>query len=264
MSGHEPGLLPSETLERLVQLLRTYEGAPMVVTDTEAQETDEAHGCIRQHMLLGFRCEFLDMLRAEEQRLSPELQARLAALRNTHEQYTATAVVDRYECAHMVQLYNDLRTQHKKHELLCTELAEFDTELADLTAQRDALRAECEGVRAECERQKVLVQAAVKELQDTRVEALEHSRALDKTKQQQRDLENMLTEQKRRKQKLDAEIDLLRQQQKSEKALLFHKEGLPGLEKAVCDLEKVLEDTPLHTMVAYQALCDIDGSALEH
>ena len=263
MSGHEPGLLPSETLERLVQLLRAFEAAP-AAADTEGHEADEAHGCIRQHMLLGFRCEFLNMLRGEEQRLSPEVRARLAALQDTHAQYTATAVVDRYACVHMVQLYNDLRAQHKKHEILCSELAEFDAELADLTAQRDALRAESQDLRAECEKQHTLTRDAQKRLEDTHAEAQEQCRALNKGRQQQKKMERVLAEQNARSEKLNLEIDLACKQQVREKALLCHETGLPALEQAVLELEKVLEETPLHTMVAYQALCDIDGSALQH
>ena len=271
MSEYEPELLPSETLARLVELLRAYEATPAAASDAEAD------GCIRQHMLLGFRCDFLNMLRGEEERLSPGLQARLASLRTTHEQYMATAVVDRYACGHMVQLYNDLREQHGKHQILCTELDEFNAELADAKAQRDALRAECEKLRAECEsvraecesvraectRQQALVQSAEERLAQAQNEAQERTRAARKTKDQLQKTEKTLAGLQKTKDALEAEIGLLREQQGKEKVLLCHERGLPGLEQAVYDLEKVLECTPLYTMMACQALSNIDGCALD-
>jgi len=264
MSEYEPELLPSDTLVRLVELLRAYEATPAAASDAEAD------GCIRQHMLLGFRCDFLNMLRAEEERLSPELQARLASLRSTHEQYMATAVVDRYACGHMVQLYNDLREQHNKHQILCTEVDEFNAELADARAQRDALRAECEksrteceGVRAECTRQQALVQTAEERLAQAQNEAQERTKAARRTRDQLQKMEKTLAGLQKTKDALEAEIDLLRKQQGKEKALLCHERGLPGLEQAVHDLEKVLECTPLHTMMACQALSNIDGCTLD-
>ena len=270
MSEYEPELLPSETLERLVHLLRAYEATPSVVSDVEPQDAAEAGGCIRQHMLLGFRCEFLHMLRPEEQRLSPELQAKLTALRTTHEQYMATAIVDQYACGHMVQLYNDLREQHGKHQILCTELDEFNAEIADAKAQRDALgaecegvRAECEGVRAECARQQALAREAEQRLAQVQAEAQQQSKMLSKTKQDQKKMNKLIVELENSKKALDDEIDLLRKQQGKEKALLCHEQGLPGLEQAVHDLEKVLESTPLYTMMACQALSNIDGCALD-
>lgn len=263
MSGHEPELLPSETLQRLVQLLSAYEAAPVAMHETETHETAESRGCIRQHMLLGFQCEFLDMLRGEEGRLSPELQARLAGLRQAHEQYTATAVVDRYACVHMIQLYHDLRAQHRKHETLCAELAEYDAELVDLTAQRDALRAECEGVRAECERQQALARDAEQRLADMRAEAQQQRRVLNKGRQDQTKVDKALAEQQKRKEGLGVEIDSLCTQRDSEKALLCHEQGLPGLEKAVHDLEELLKNTPLHMMMMCQELNGIDGFALD-
>lgn len=264
MSEYEPELLPSETLARLVELLRAYEATPAAASDAEAD------GCIRQHMLLGFRCDFLNMLRGEEECLSPGLQARLASLRTTHEQYMATAVVDRYACGHMVQLYNDLREQHGKHQILCTELDEFNAELADAKAQRDALRAECEKLRAECEsvraectRQQALVQSAEERLAQAQNEAQERTRAARKTRDQVQKTEKTLAGLQKTKDALEAEIGLLREQQGKEKVLLCHERGLPGLEQAVYDLEKVLECTPLHTMMACQALSNIDGCALD-
>jgi len=264
MSEYEPELLPSETLARLVELLRAYEATPAAASDAEAD------ACIRQHMLLGFRCDFLNMLRGEEERLSPELQARLASLRTTHEQYMATAVVDQYACGHMVQLYNDLREQHGKHQILCTELDEFNAELADAKAQRDALgaecqklRAECENLRAECTRQQALVQSAEERLAQAQNEAQERTRAARKTRDQLQKTEKTLAGLQKTKDALEAEIELLRQQQGKEKVLLCHERGLPGLEQAVYDLEKLLESTPLHTMMACQALSNIDGCALD-
>lgn len=264
MSEYESELLPSETLARLVELLRAYEATPAAASDAEAD------GCIRQHMLLGFRCDFLNMLRGEEERLSPELQARLASLRTTHEQYMATAVVDRYACGHMVQLYNDLREQHGKHQILCSELDEFNAELADAKAQRDALGAECEKLgaeceklRAECTRQQALVQSAEERLAQAQNEAQERTRAARKTRDQLQKTEKTLAGLQKTKDALEAEIDLLREQQGKEKVLLCHEHGLPGLEQAVYDLEKVLESTPLHTMMVCQALSNIDGCALD-
>ena len=270
MNEYEPELLPSETLVRLVQLLRAYEATPVAASDAEPQDAAEAGGCIRQHMLLGFRCDFLNMLRGEEERLSLELQARLASLRSTHEQYMATAVVDRYACGHMVQLYNDLREQHSKHQILYTELDEFNAELADGKAQRDALRAECEKSRAECERwraecmrQEALVQRAEQRLAKAQSEAQECTRAATKARGQVQKMEKALAGLQKTKEALDAEIYLLLKQQGKEKALLCHEQGLPGLEQAVLDLEEVLESTPLYTMWACQALSKIDGCALE-
>jgi chromosome segregation ATPase len=263
MSGYEPELMPSETLERLVHLLRVYEATPAVVSDAEPHDAAEAGGCIRQHMLLSFRCEFLHMLRDEEQRLSPALQANLTALRTWHEQYAATAIVDQYACGHMVQLYNDLRKQHSKHKMLCTELNEFHAEIADAKAQRDALCAECERVRAECARQRELVQGAEQRLAQVQAEAQQQSEMLSETKQDQKKMRKLVVELQNSKKALDAEIHLLRRQQGKEKALLCHEQGLPGLEQAVHDLEKVLESTPLYKMMACQALSNIDGCALE-
>jgi DNA repair exonuclease SbcCD ATPase subunit len=270
MSGYEPELLPSATLERLVELLRTYETTPRAVSDAEFQEPAEGDGCIRQHMLLGFRCEFLDMLRGEEERLSPELQARLALMRTTHEQYMATAIVDRYACGHMVQLYNDLRGQHEKHEILCTELEEFNAELADAKTQRDALRAECEGVRSECaglraqcERQQALALETKRQLAEVQAQAQEQSRMLDKSKQEQKKMDEVLAALEKMKQTLNTQIDSLREQERKEKALLFEEQGLPGLEKALNDLEKVLEETTPYKMMVCQALSDVDGCALD-
>ena len=269
MSEYEPELFPSETLARLVELLRAYEATRAVVSDAEPQEPAEANGCIRQHMLLGFRCEFLDMLRGEEERLSPELQTRLALLRTTHEQYMATAIVDRYACGHMVQLYNDLREQHGKHEILCTELDEFKAELASAETQRDAQRAECESVRvecadlrAQCERQQALALEAKRQLADVQTQAREQSNALNKTKQDQKKMNNVLADLEKTKQALNVQINLLREQERKEKALLFEEQGLPGLEKALNDLEKVLEETTPYKMMVCQALSDIDGCAL--
>jgi chromosome segregation ATPase len=214
-------------------------------------------------MLLGFRCDFLNMLRGEEERLSPELQARLASLRTTHEQYMATAVVDRYACGHMVQLYNDLRGEHGKHQVLCTELDEFKAELAYAKAQRDALGAECENLRAECTRLEALVQSAGERLAQAQNEAQERTSTARKTRDQLRKTEKTLAGLQKTKDVLEAEIELLREQQGKEKVLLCHERGLPGLEQAVYDLEKVLESTPLHTMMVCQALSNIDGCALD-
>lgn len=270
MSGYEPELLPSATLERLVQLLRTYETTPKAAGDAEAHKPGEADGCIRQHILLGFRCEFLDMLRGEEERLSPELQAQLASLRTKHEQYMTTAIVDRYACADMVQLYNDLCEQHGKHQVLCAEVEEFNAELADAKKQRDALRAECEGVRVECarlrtecEQQQTLRRQAEERLAQLQADVQQENRTLNKTRQDQRKTNKQLAEQERSKLALNAEIDLLRKQQGKEKALLCREQGLLQLEQAVGDLEKVLEATPLHMMTTCQVLSDIDGCALD-
>ena len=75
--------------------------------------------------------------------------------------------------------------------------------------------------------------------------------------------DSLFAEQQKRKEGLGVEIDSLCTQRDSEKALLCHEQGLPGLEKAVHDLEELLKNTPLHMMMMCQELNGIDGFALD-